>query len=67
MLWGRYIPRALFLIQYGRTSAKLAMSALDKLNKAGVKLLGAVIGQYRQEGFAYKYGYYKNYRYYQYK
>ncbi|MBR3632497.1 MAG: polysaccharide biosynthesis tyrosine autokinase [Elusimicrobiaceae bacterium] len=68
MLWGRYIPRAVFLIQYGRTSAKLAMSALDKLHKADIKLLGAVIGQHRQEGFSYaKYGYYKHYRYYQYK
>ena len=68
MLWGKYIPRAVFLIRYGKTSTKLALSALDKLHKIGAKLLGAVIGQHRQEGFPYgKYSYDKNYRYYQYK
>lgn len=68
LLWGKYIPRAVFLIRYGQTSTKLALAALDKLNKTGVKLLGAVIGQYRAEGISYgKYGYDKNYRYYQYK
>ena len=64
-LWGKYIPRAVFVIKYGQTNAKLAQLALDKLQKAGIKVLGAVIGHYRPEGLSYgKYGYYKNYSYY---
>jgi len=66
MLWGRYIPRAVFVIRYGKTNAKLARIALDKLSKAGIKILGAVIGQYRPQGLSYgKYGYYKSYHYYE--
>lgn len=65
LLWGKYIPRAVFVIKYGQTNAKLAQLALDKLKKAGIKVLGAVIGHYRPEGLSYgKYGYYKNYSYY---
>lgn len=65
LLWGRYIPRAVFVIKYGKTNAGLAQSALAKLQKAGVKILGAVIGQYRAEGLSVgKYGYYKSYGYY---
>ncbi|MDD6152430.1 MAG: polysaccharide biosynthesis tyrosine autokinase [Elusimicrobia bacterium] len=65
LLWGKYIPRAVFVIRYGQTNAKLAQLALDKLQKAGVKILGAVIGHYRPEGLSYgKYGYYKTYGYY---
>ena len=65
LLWGKYIPRAVFVIKYGQTNAKLAQLALDKLQKAGIKVLGAVIGYYRPEGLSYgKYGYYKNYSYY---
>ena len=66
MLWGRYIPRAIFLVRYGTTNAKLAKIALDKLQKAGIKILGAVIGQYKTVGLSYgRYGYYKNYHYYE--
>ncbi len=66
MLWGRYIPRAIFLVHCGKTNAKLAQDALNKLEKAGVKLLGAVIGQYKLGGLTYgKYGYYKSYHYYE--
>ena len=66
MLWGRYIPRAIFLVRCGKTNAKLAKVALDKLQKAGIKLLGAVIGQYKMGGLSYgKYGYYKSYHYYE--
>ncbi len=65
LLWGKYIPRAVFVIKYGQTNAKLAQVALDKLQKAGIKVLGAVIGHYRPEGLSYgKYGYYKSYSYY---
>ena len=66
MLWGRYIPRAIFLVRYGKTNARLAQVALNKLQKASIKLLGAVIGQYKPGGLAYgKYGYYKSYHYYE--
>ena len=66
MLWGKYIPRAIFGIRYGKTNAKLAQVALDKLSKAGIKVLGAVITQYRPEGLSYgRYGYYKSYHYYE--
>ena len=65
MLWGRYIPRGIFAIRYGKTNAKLARVALDKLHKAGIKILGAVVSQYRPGGLSYgKYGYYKSYHYY---
>ena len=66
MLWGKYIPRAVFAIRYGKTNTKLAKVALDKLNKADIKVLGAVISQYRPEGLSYgRYGYYKSYHYYE--
>lgn len=65
LLWGRYIPRAVFVVKYGKTNSQLAQLALDKLQKAGIKVLGAVINQYRPEGLSYgKYGYYKTYGYY---
>lgn len=65
MLWGRHIPRAVFVIKYGKTNVKLAKVALDKLQKAGVKVLGGVIGSYQPQGLSYgKYGYYKSYHYY---
>lgn len=67
MLWGRYIPRTIFVIRYGKTNVRAAQMALDKLQKAGVKILGAVIGYYKtQGGLTYgKYGYYKSgYSYY---
>ena len=56
---------AMDMVVYGQTNAKLAQVALDKLQKAGIKILGAVIGHYRPEGLSYgKYGYYKTYSYY---
>ena len=61
MLWGKYIPRAVFLVRYGKTNARLARVALDKLNQAGVKLLGGVIGQHKSASLTY--GYYKSYKY----
>lgn len=65
LLWGRYIPRTIFVVRYGKTNAKLAKTAVEKLKKAGVKMLGGVIGCYQAEGLSYgKYGYYKSYRYY---
>ncbi len=58
LLWGKYIPRVVFVLQYGKTNAKLAQVALDKLKKAGIKVLGAVLSQYKPEGLSYgRYGY----------
>ena len=66
MLWGRLIPRAVFVIRFGKTNARLAQIGLDKLSKAGIKILGAVISQYHAQGLSYgKYGYYKSYHYYE--
>ncbi len=66
MLWGRLIPRAVFVIRFGKTHARLAQVGLDKLSKAGIKILGAVISQYHAQGLSYgKYGYYKSYHYYE--
>ena len=69
MIWGKYIPRTVFIIRYGKTNVRAAQMALDKLQKAGIKVLGAVIGHYRPQnsGLSYygKYGYYKSgYSYY---
>lgn len=61
MLWGKYIPRAVFLVRYGKTNARLARIALDKLKQAGVKVLGGVIGQHKSASLTY--GYYKSYKY----
>ena len=65
LLWGKYIPRAIFVLQYGKTNAKLAKLALDKLQKADVKILGAVLSQYKPEGLSYgrygRYGYQYSY------
>ena len=61
MLWGKYIPRAVFLVRYGKTNARLARIALDKLRQAGIKILGGVIGQHKSASLTY--GYYKSYKY----
>ena len=65
MLWGKYIPRTVFIIKYGKTNVRSVKMALDRLEKAGVKVLGAVIGHYHTQGLSYsKYGYDKSYAYY---
>lgn len=65
MLWGKYIPRTIFVIKHGKTPVRSAKMALDKLQKAGVKILGVVLGHYKAQGLTYgKYGYYKHYSYY---
>jgi len=61
MLWGKYIPHAIFLVRYGKTNARLARIALDKLKQAGIKVLGGVIGQHKSASLTY--GYYKSYHY----
>lgn len=67
LLWGKYIPFAVFVVRCGQTNVRIAQIGIDKLNKAGIKILGAVIGHYKTEGLAYgKYGYYKkSYGYYE--
>ena len=70
LLWGKHIPQAIFVLQHAKTSAKLAQAALDKLQKAGIKILGAVLSQYKLEGLSYgrysRYGRYGRYGYSQY-
>jgi len=62
LLWGKYIPRTVFVVRYGKTATSLAAAALEKLNKAGVKVLGAVISQYVPGGLTYnRYRYDKTY------
>ena len=67
LFWGKYIPLAVFVVRCGQTNVRIAQIGIDKLNKAGIKILGAVIGHYKTEGLAYgKYGYYKkSYGYYE--
>lgn len=65
LLWGKYINKAVFVIAYGKTNIKPALLCLNKLKKAGVKILGVVIGHYNLQALSYgKYGYYKHYSYY---
>jgi Mrp family chromosome partitioning ATPase len=52
-------------MKHGKTNVRSAKMALDKLQKAGVKVLGVVLGHYKNQGLSYgKYGYYKSYSYY---
>ncbi|MDD3064649.1 MAG: polysaccharide biosynthesis tyrosine autokinase [Endomicrobiaceae bacterium] len=65
LLWGNVINKAVFVVKHNKTNAKLSKLAIDKLQKANIKILGAVISHFKQEGLTYgKYGYYKNYHYY---
>lgn len=68
LLWGRYIDKAIFMIKYGKTGTAAAHSAIEKLKKADIKILGGVIGHYHPQTMSYgKYGYYKSYSYYHYE
>ncbi len=66
LLWGKYINKAIFVVKYGDTNSNMAQAALNKMENAGIKILGGVISQYKPKGIASysKYGYYKNYSYY---
>ncbi|MBO7611433.1 MAG: polysaccharide biosynthesis tyrosine autokinase [Elusimicrobia bacterium] len=65
LLWGKYINKAIFVVKYGSTNSKLAEAALEKMKNVGIKIVGGVISQYEPKGITYsKYGYYKNYSYY---
>lgn len=65
LLWGKYINKAVFVVKYGSTNSKLVEAALEKMKNAGIKIVGGVISQYEPKGLTYsKYGYYKNYSYY---
>lgn len=65
LLWGKYINKAIFVVKYGSTNSKLAETALEKMKNVGIKIVGGVISQYEPKGLTYsKYGYYKNYSYY---
>jgi capsular exopolysaccharide family len=69
LLWGRYVKKAVFVISQGKTNIKIIKSAADKLSKAGIEIMGSVIGHYNFESMSYRYGYgrhgyYKSYHYY---
>lgn len=61
LLWGRLINKALFVVRYGKTNAKLSKAAIERLQQASVKVLGGVISQYNPGGLT---GYHKSYHYY---
>ncbi len=61
LLWGRLIDKALFVVRYGKTNAKISKIAVERLQQASVKVLGGVISQYNPGGLT---GYQKSYHYY---
>lgn len=61
LLWGRLIDKALFVVRYGKTNAKISKIAVERLQQASVKVLGGVISQYNPGGLT---GYHKSYHYY---
>ncbi len=65
LLWGHVIDKAIFVVKHCKTNSKLSKIAIDKLQKANIKILGTVISHFKEEGLSYgKYGYYKHYHYY---
>jgi len=68
LLWGRHIPRCMFIVRHGQTRAQLVRTAASRLKSTGIKVLGAVINMSKFGGLYYShYGssYYKyNYHYY---
>ena len=65
LIWGTYINKAVFVIKQGSTNANIALSAIERTQKTGIKILGGIISQYKYQTLSYsKYGYYKNYSYY---
>lgn len=67
LIWGTYVDEAIFVIKQGATNVNVALSAMERMQKAGIKILGGVISQYKFQTLSYsKYGYYKNYSYYHY-
>lgn len=67
LIWGTYVNRAIFVVKQGATNANVALSALERMQKAEIKILGGIISQYKFQTLAYsKYGYYKSYSYYRY-
>jgi len=65
LLWGKYIDRTIFTIRHGKTSIKMAKLAIEKISKAGIKILGGVITYHKKQGIAAKgssYYYYYSYK-----
>ncbi len=67
LIWGTYINKAIFVVKQGGINVNVALSALEKMQNAEIKILGGIISQYKFQTLTYsKYGYYKNYSYYHY-
>lgn len=59
LLWGRHVGSAVFIVRYGATRVPLILKAGQRLESAGIKILGAVVNAARPEGLTYaSYGYY---------
>lgn len=59
LLWGRAIPSSIFVVRYGQTRIPLISKACQRLDGAGVKILGLAVNAAKRGGLAYSsYGYY---------
>ncbi|HBA59660.1 MAG TPA: hypothetical protein DCZ92_02325 [Elusimicrobia bacterium] len=62
LLWGKYIPSAMYVINFGKTRVPLIKNAVKRLTSSNIKILGAVVNMSKFGGLSYSY-----YGYYQYK
>lgn len=62
LLWGRYVPAAVFVARFGRTRAPLIRTACGRLRAGGIKPLGVVVNGARLGTMTYEDGrYYEQY------
>ncbi|PIU19884.1 MAG: hypothetical protein COT18_05195, partial [Elusimicrobia bacterium CG08_land_8_20_14_0_20_59_10] len=62
LLWGKYIPSVMYVVNFGRTRVPLIKNAIKRLTGSKIKILGAVVNMSKFGGLSYSY-----YGYYQYK
>ncbi len=59
LLWGRYISRCIYIVNFGKTRVALIKHATKHLTAIGVKILGAVVSMSKLGGLSYyNYDYY---------
>lgn len=59
ILWGRHINSGVFIVRYGKTRVPLILTACQKLQTSGIKLLGVAVNSAKPGGLSYaSYGYY---------
>ena len=59
LLWGRHAASAVFVVRSGKTRAPLVLSAKQRLETGGVRILGVAINGAKPGGLTYSsYGYY---------